>query len=72
MQTSKGQNGGALTVTETGGVLGIFYDSLDLQGDNEKLAVFVRMRTKIVDWVNELWEKEQMVINIVVDRTIYS
>ena len=54
MQTSKGQNGGALTVTETGGVLGIFYDSLDLQGDNEKLAVFVRMRTKIVDWVNEL------------------
>jgi hypothetical protein len=54
MQSSVGQNGGGLTVTETGELLGIFSDCLDLQRDNEKLAVFVRLSSDIVTWVSGL------------------
>ena len=51
MDTSAGQEGGALVETSTGKVIGILYGSGQLEGDEYSLATV--MTEKVVAWVDE-------------------
>ena len=54
--TSKGQNGGGVTFTESGQLFGIYTDVIDHPSMGEKLGMCCRITQLVVNFVNDLGE----------------